>query len=167
MDVPQSRVAAFVRRIGLSTGIVVTLAERAGPRDEVGAAVRWLVERHGDGHRWRDCALVVPGKRKWRDPVVAALDAGNVPHRLLIGHPGAVPDHSDDVVHAVSLYTPVACAVVAIVGLGDLPWKQQSEDEAREAIVAAVRRTSSQVMLSWSKRSALVDHLVDEDAVAG
>lgn len=141
-------------------GASIGLDARAGPRDEVDTAVRWLVDRRADGLVWRDCALVVPGKRKWREPVIAALDAARVPHRLLIGHPGAAPDFADDLLHAVSLFTPVACAAVAIVGLGDLPWKQQTVDEAEAAVLAAIRGASSRVSLSWSKRSALVERLI-------
>lgn len=149
-------------------GVACSVARCATVREEVEGATRWLIARHDDGHAWRAMALVVPGKRKWRDRVVDAFDALRVPHRLLIGHPGASPerfdDGVDDVVQALSLYAAdtLTVPIVAIVGLGDLPWKRQALDEAVRAVVGARDAARSQVRLSFSKRSPLVDALIDQ-----
>ena len=154
----------------LASDVDVQVERRAGPRDEVEAACRWLVARHQDGTAWRDMTLVVPGKRKWRDPLVATLDALRIPHRLLVGHPGAVADFADDVVHAMSLYTAAEAtgsvgAIVAMVGLGDLPWKQQSLDDAVDVTMAVLRR-GRRVRVSWSRKSALTERLIDSDVTS-
>ena len=134
-------------------------------RDEVGTATRWLIARHDEGHAWRAMALVVPGKRKWKAYVEQSFDASDVPHRMLVGHPGATRDRFDDgltdVVHALSLYAAVDLdlPIVAIVGLGDLPWKQQPLDEALRVVERARHGARSHVLLSYSKRSVLVDAL--------
>lgn len=138
-----------------------TVVRGAGPRDELEGACRWLVDLHAEGHAWRDLMLVVPGKRKWRDPLVRVLDDLAIPHRLLVAHPGAEPDFADDLVHAVSLYTAehVARPVIAVVGLGDLPWKQQGLDEALRVVTEVAAGAGAHLRLSWSKDSALTDRL--------
>ena len=153
---------------GLRPDVAARLVRGRGPRDEVEAATRWLVERHADGHPWRDLALVVPGKRKWRDPIAAVFDAHRVPHRMLVGHPGAVPSYDDDLLHAMSLHTAIATThpVVAIVGLGDLPWKQQSLDEATSLVEAAVASATAHLFVSWSKASSLTAALLPADAAS-
>jgi len=135
----------------------------SGPRDEVDAAVRWLIARHDEGLAWSDMALVVPGKRKWYPVVATTLDALDVPHRMLIGHPGARPDCSYDVIHAVSLFTArgFSLAAVAIVGLGDFPWKQQTQEEAFTATLAAIGTATRFLRVSWSTESPLVSAVVE------
>jgi hypothetical protein len=145
----------------MAVGATLECARCRGPRDEVAEALDWLGAAHREGRAWRELALVVPGKRKWIVPVVAELDARGIPHRLLVGRPGAEPDFAEDALHAVSLYTPIACAAIAIVGLGDLPWKTQPLDEAARAVRSAVAGASAAVRLSWSKESALVATLID------
>lgn len=145
----------------IGNGIETVVVRGSGPRDEVESACRWLVARHEAGAAWRDLMLVVPGKRKWRDPLVRVLDDLAIPHRLLVAHPGAQPDFSDDLVHAVSLYTAehVARPVIAIVGLGDLPWKQQGLEEALRVVTKVATGAGEYLRLSWSKDSALTDRL--------
>ncbi len=152
----------------LPVSVALRVERRSGPRDEVDAASRWLIEIHSAGTPWRDMAFVVPGKRKWRDPLVATFDALRIPHRLLVGHPGAKPDFDDDVVHAMSLFTAaeVSRPVVAIVGVGDLPWKQQSIDDATAVTMATLRGAGRHAWLSWSRASAATERLIDADAAS-
>ena len=142
-------------------GIDVAAVEADDRQGELDAAFAWLATLRRIGTPWRDMALVVPGKRAWRERVIAALDARGVPHRLLIGHPGARPDFEDDLLHAASIYTAIDFprAVVAAVGLGELPWKKQSLEEALRVTRAMVDGTGRALHLSFSRRSRLTDAL--------
>ena len=143
-------------------GRIDVMAVAADDRQgELDAAFDWLATSRRIGTPWRDMALVVPGKRAWRERVIAALDARGIPHRLLIGHPGARPDFEDDLLHAASIYTAIDFRrpVVAAVGLGELPWKTQPLEEALRVTRAIVDGTGRALHLSFSRTSTLTDAL--------
>ena len=147
-----------VPRIAVRDGVALHYLPAARDRDEADAAARFAADAHAAGLAWRDVLVVAPGKRKWRERLAVALDALQVPHRMLLGEPGALPDAAADVVHVASLYGAegLACPAVCVVGLGDLPWKQQPLDEAVRIVAAAAAVATQRVMLSSSKSSALV-----------
>ena len=160
----QGPVPADGARVACRDGVTSVTTGCENDRDEAVTATRWLVAAHAAGCRWRDVLVVAPGKRKWRDRLAAALEAASVPYRMLLGEPGALPGDGD-VVHVASLYGArgLSFPQVAIVGLGDLPWKQQPLDEALEVTAAACRVATRDLHLSWSRPSALVDRVFPQD----
>lgn len=143
------------------SGVDVVAVESDDRRQELDAAFDWLAGFRRGGAAWSDMAIVVPGKRAWRDRLIDALDARRIPHRLLVGHPGARPDFDDDLLHAMSLHTAIDFPrpVVAMTGLGELPWKTQSFDDALRTTRAVIDRTTRALHLSYSRTSQLTDAL--------
>ena len=153
---------------GVAPTATPRLIDRLNDRDEAEAAARWIVGVRAGGTPWRDVLVVAPGKRKWREKLAKALDAVSVPHRMLLGEPGAARDAEADVVHVVSLYGAegLSMPAVAVVGLGDLPWKQQPLDEAVRVVVACLQVATGQLEVSASRSSPLVDALVANGYIA-
>ena len=151
-----------------TTGLAPTVTDRVNDRDEAEAAARWVVGVRAGGTPWRDVLVVAPGKRKWRERIAKALDGVSVPHRMLLGEPGATRDPEADVVHVVSLYGAegLSAPAVAVVGLGDLPWKQQPLDEAVRVVVACLEVATERLEVSSSRPSTLVDALVSNGYIA-
>ncbi len=144
--------------VAVRDGVKATVGRCVRAREEAEAATRWLVERHAAGTPWRDVLLIAPGKRKWSERLAKALDAASVPYRMLLGDPGAMPDPDLEVVHVTSLHGAAGLArpAVAIVGLGDLPWKRQPLDEAVRVVHACMRVATERLAVSHSRPSALV-----------
>ena len=143
-------------RIAQRDGVVVDAAACVNDRDEAESAARWVAALHAAGAPWSDVLVVAPGKRKWRDRLATALDAAAVPHRMLLGEPGALPADGE-VVHVASLYGAegLSFPVVALVGLGDLPWKRQPHEEAVRVVQASIAVATRRLRISRSRPSAL------------
>lgn len=130
--------------------------------DEARAAARWLVEKHAAGHAWRDMVVLAPGKRNWRDPMDRALTRDSIPHLQLLGAPHLSPDLDRDHVHVMTLHAVegLQFQVVAVLGVGDLPWKSQTLDEAARLAHVAMTRATHALQVFHSKPSALVERLL-------
>ena len=139
-------------------GIEPVVHRRVNANDEAREAVLWLLDQRRAGHAWREMVVVAPGKRNWRDPIARALAGADMPCRMLLGDPTLATDGSEDLVHVMTLHAVAALEfrVVAIVGVGDLPWKTQTLEEATALVRAAMGRATHALSISWSKPSALV-----------
>ena len=130
-------------------------------KDEARSVADWLLRQAASGRPWSEMALLAPGKRNWRDPIAAALEAAAIHCRMLLGDPSSVYRCGGDRVHVMTLYAidGIELPVVAVVGIGDLPWKTQTLDDAGRLLDRALRSATRASRVSWSKESALVDHL--------
>lgn len=130
-------------------------------KDEAAVAAEWLVARRAAGTPWRDMVVAAPGKRNWRDPIAAAFDRHAIPCRMLLGYPDRAIDRDGDHVHVVTLHA-VATQVfddVAVLGVGDLPWKSQTLDEVTGLLQTAMSRATQALLVLYSKPSTLVERL--------
>ena len=143
-------------------GVEPLVQRRANAADEANAAAHWLVEKHRAGYAWRDMAVLIPGKRGWDDLLRKALERDAVPHQVLLGVHKRNANFGGDCVCVLSMHSAkgLEFPAVAMLGLGDLPWKQQDlEDAARLAYVAMTRATHA-LSISYSRMSALVEKLI-------
>ena len=142
-------------------GIEPIVLQRLNARDEADTVAQWLLERHRAGHAWKDMAILAPGKRNWRDPIAKACARDGIPVRMLLGDKTIQPDFDGDHVHVMTLFAAegLAIPVVAVVGIGDLPWKSQTTDGVVSLLSMAMTRATHALMICHSKRSALVERL--------
>lgn len=142
--------------------IAPVIEARVNARDEADAVATWLGEHASAGIAWREMVVVAPGKRNWREPLQRALDRAGIPCRMLLGDPSIEADFSGDHVLVMTFHAfeGTRCPVVAVVGVGDLPWKQQTLDEAGRLLEAAMSGATRALAVSHSKPSALVERLL-------
>lgn len=147
-------------------GVEPIVEKRINARDESDGAVQWLLDRRAAGDAWRDLVVLAPGKRNWRDPLAKALDRAGIPYRMLLGDPQAGPDLNADLVHVMTLHAieGLAFPVVAVVGIGDFPWKSQTLDEVARLLHVAMTRATHALRISYSKPSTLVERLLAMEA---
>ncbi len=145
------------------------LVERTNAKDEANAAAAWLLEQRRAGRAWRDCAVAAPGKRNWRAPIAAALDRAGIPCRMMLGDPSTRCERDADVVHVMTLHAIAGStfAAIAMLGIGDLPWKRQTLDEATTVVDAAMACAGDALLLSCSKPSALAERLRERADAGG
>lgn len=143
-------------------GVEPIVQRRINSKDEANAVAQWFVDQHRAGYAWRDMAVLAPGKRNWRDPIAAAFDREGIPHRMLLGDKQLGPDFGGDHVHVMTLHAVegLEFQVVAVLGVGDLPWKSQTLEEAARLLYVAMTRATHALTISHSKPSALVERLL-------
>ena len=144
------------------SGVEPIVQRRINANDEAQAAAQWLLERHRAGYAWRDMVVLAPGKRNWRDPIAKALEREAIPHRMLLGDRKIGPDFVADQVHVMTLHAVkgLEFPAVAVLGIGDLPWKSQTLEDAARLLYVAMTRATHALMISHSKPSALVERLL-------
>ena len=126
------------------SGVEPIVQMRINANDEAQAAAQWLLDRRRAGDAWRDMVVLAPGKRNWREPILKALEREAIPYRMLLGDKTIGPDFAADHVHVMTLHAvkDLEFPAVAVLGIGDLPWKSQTlEDAARLLYVAMTRAT--------------------------
>lgn len=143
-------------------GVEPMVQRRVNAGDEADHAVQWLRDQRRAGYAWRDLVVLAPGKRNWREPLVRALDREGVPYRMLLGNKSLHADFAADHVHVMTLHAAKGLEFpgVAVVGIGDLPWKSQSLQDAAKLLYVAMTRATHALLISYSKPSTLVDRLL-------
>ena len=142
-------------------GVEPIVQQRVNARDEADAAALWLLDQQRAGRAWRDMVVLAPGKRNWRDPIAQALEREGIPYRMLLGDPTMQPDAGDHVqvmtLHAVR---ELEFPVIAVLGIGDLPWKSQTLEEVARLLYVVMTRATAALLISHSKPSTLVERLL-------
>ena len=143
-------------------GVEALVQQRVNANDEASAAAKWLLDLRRSGHAWRDMVVVAPGKRNWRDPIAKALLRESIPGRMMLGDPSSKPDFTGDHVHVMTLHAVegLEFPAVAVLGIGDLPWKTQTLEEAARLLDRAMTRATHALLVSHSKKSMLVERLL-------
>jgi hypothetical protein len=143
-------------------GVEPIVQKRTNANDEAQAAALWLAEKHRAGYAWRDMVVLAPGKRNWRDPLAKALEREDIPTRMLLGDKKIGPDFIGDHVHVMTLHAVkgLEFPAVAVVGIGDLPWKSQTLEDAARLLYVAMTRATHALLILHSKRSDLVLRLL-------
>lgn len=143
-------------------GVEPIVQRRANANDEADAAAQWLLERHRAGYAWKDMVVLAPGKRNWREPLAKALFREGIPYRMLLGDPKLGPDFDGDHVHVMTLHAVkgLEFPAVVVVGIGDLPWKMQTIEDAARLLYVAMTRATHVLTISYSKPSMLVERLL-------
>jgi superfamily I DNA/RNA helicase len=80
---------------------------------------------------------------------------------MLLGE-RTLPDFAADHVHVMTLHSVkgLEFPAVAVLGIGDLPWKSQTLEDAARLLYVAMTRATHALMISHSKPSALVERLL-------
>ena len=143
-------------------GVEPIVQKRMNASDEGDAAAQWLLEKRRAGYAWREMVVLAPGKYGWRDPIARSLARAGVPHRLLLGDRKTGPDFVGDHVHVMTLHAVkgLEFPAVAVLGIGDLPWKSQTLEDAARLLYVAMTRATHALLISHSRRSTLVDRLL-------
>ncbi len=143
-------------------GVEPIVQMRRGSADEANACAQWLLDRRRAGYAWRDLAVLAPGKRNWRAPLLKALTREGIPVRMLLGDKALKPDFAADEVHVMTLHAVkgLEFPAVAVVGIGDLPWKRQTIEEAARLLYVGMTRATHALSISYSKSSELVERLL-------
>lgn len=143
-------------------GVEPIVQKRINASDEANAAVQWLLDKRSAGHAWREMVILAPGKRNWRDPIAKALQREAIPCRMLLGDKSVKPDFVGDHVHVMTLHAVkgLEFPAVAVLGIGDLPWKTQTLEEAARLLYVAMTRATHALLISHSKPSTLVERLL-------
>ena len=143
-------------------GVEPVVQQRTNANDESQAAARWLAEKHRAGYAWRDMVVLAPGKRNWRGPIQNALDREGIPSRMLLGDKRIGPEFAGDHVHVMTLHAVkgLEFPAVAVLGIGDLPWKSQTLEDAARLLYVAMTRATHALLISHSKRSDLVERVL-------
>lgn len=143
-------------------GVEPVVQKRINANDEANAATQWLLDKQRAGYAWRDMVILAPGKRNWRDPIAKALQREAIPYRMLLGDKSIGPDFGGDHVHVMTLHAVkgLEFPAVAVLGIGDLPWKTQTLEEAARLLYVAMTRATHALLISHSKPSTLVERLL-------
>ncbi len=143
-------------------GVEPIVQRRVNANDEADTAAEWLAEKHRAGYAWRDLVVLAPGKRNWREPIAKALTREEIPHRMLLGDKSLAPDFVGDHVHVMTLHGVKGLEFpgVAVLGIGDLPWKSQTLEEVARLLYVAMTRATHALLILHSKPSALVERLL-------
>jgi superfamily I DNA/RNA helicase len=127
--------------------------------------VKFLAERlracHERGRAWNDMAVVYPAPFLGKD-IVEGLEAADVPVEWLNRDKASRHFHpEEDSVKVVTMHSSkgLEFPVVAIPGLGFMPYKQDdSRDEAR-LLYVAMTRAMDELLLTCHRESAFVAQL--------
>lgn len=127
--------------------------------DEADEIARALHKHNEAGTAWKDMAVLYPA-HYMGDAVVAAFQRAQIPHeRLAKGGASRRYKPGEDSVKLMTMHASkgLEFPIVAIIGLGSLPYRADQEaDDARLLYVAMTRATETLVVTA-SKRSAFVE----------
>ncbi len=140
-------------------GDAPTLIQADSLRGEADAIARQLHGAHGAGTPWKDMAVLYPA-HYFGDEVAAAFQRAQIPfERLGKGSASRKFNASEDSVKVMTMHASkgLEFPVVAIAGLGHMPYRAEQEADDARLLYVAMTRATRQLVMTASRRSPFVE----------
>lgn len=128
-------------------------------KDEADQIAQELQLHHDNGANWKDMVVLYPA-HYMGDEIVAAFQRANIPHeRLLKASASRKYNPAEDSVKVMTMHASkgLEFPIVAIIGLGAMPYRAEQEaDDARLLYVAMTRATET-LLATASRKSLFVE----------